>query len=164
MTDNKPRSITRIANTDLDGNKQIYHALRKIPGVGYMFSNAVLQTADIPVNKKVGELGESEIKKIEAVIKDPIGHGLPSWIVNRRKDSNDGKDRHLVITDLKLRREFDVRMMQKIKSYKGIRHAIGQPVRGQRTKAHFRKEGAVGVQRSKVKPGDQAKEDKKEKK
>ena len=161
MTDNLPRTIIRIANTDLDGSKSVYHALRKISGIGYMFSNAVLSTANVSIHKKVGELSEEEVKKIEAVIKDPIGHGLPNWIVNRRKDTQDTKDRHLISTDLKFRRDFDIRMMQKIRSYKGVRHAIGQPVRGQRTKAHFRKEGAVGVQRAKVKPGVQTKEDKK---
>ena len=50
-----------------------------------------------------------------------------------------------------LQNEFDIRRLKKIKSYKGIRHSLGQPVRGQRTKAHFRKGRAVGVKRVKVK-------------
>jgi len=43
----------------------------------------------------------------------------------------------------------DIKRLKKIKSYRGIRHNLGQPVRGQRTKSHFRtnrkKSGAVGV-------------------
>ena len=161
MTDNKLRSIIRIVNTDLDGSKPVYHALRKIPGVSYMFSNAVLDAAKVPNEKKAGELTDEDIKNIEAVMKDPLGHDLPVWLVNRRKDVNDGNDKHLITTDIRLRREFDIKMMQKVKSYKGIRHAIGQPVRGQRTKAHFRKEGAVGVQRRSVKAAASGGEDKK---
>ena len=45
-------------------------------------------------------------------------------------------------TDLELQTEFDIKRMKKIKSYKGVRHSAGQPVRGQRTKSHFRKNKA----------------------
>ena len=55
-----------------------------------------------------------------------------------------------------LAREFDIRRMKKVRSYKGIRHLQGQPVRGQRTRAHFRKGRSVGVTRAKVKPGTAA--------
>ena len=48
--------------------------------------------------------------------------------------------------------EFDIKMMKMIKSYKGVRHAIGQPVRGQRTKAHFRKGSSLGVIKKKILP------------
>ena len=45
-----------------------------------------------------------------------------------------------------MKREFDIKRMKKIKSYKGARHSAGQPVRGQRTRSHFRSRGkAVGV-------------------
>ncbi len=158
MVEKNVRSIIRISNTDLDGSKPVYHALCKITGIGYMFSNAILSAAGIPGNKRVGEIGEDEVKKIESIIKDPIGNGLPAWMANRRKDNQDGNDRHLISTDLRFRKDLDIKMMQKVKSYKGIRHALGQPVRGQRTKAHFRTGISVGVQRSKVKPGEQSKD------
>ena len=51
--------------------------------------------------------------------------------------------------ELDMRKDFEIRKMKKIRSYKGVRHIMGQPVRGQRTRAHFRKTGkAVGVKRS----------------
>ena len=56
-----------------------------------------------------------------------------------------GYDKHTVGPQLKLKKEFDIRRMKKTKSYKGMRHAVGLPVRGQRTKGHFRKGKAVGV-------------------
>ena len=91
-----------------------------------------------------------EIKKIAGFLKNL---SLPSWLLNRKKDFHSGEDKHLVTTDLDLQKEFDIRRMKKIKSYKGIRHAQGLPVRGQRTKAHFRKGKAIGVSKQKQKPG-----------
>ncbi|MCX8194480.1 MAG: 30S ribosomal protein S13, partial [Candidatus Pacearchaeota archaeon] len=97
---------------------------------------------------------DADIEKITKLIKNP---NFPGWLLNRRKDIETGADRHLITTDLDLAREFDIRRMKKIKSYKGIRHILGQPVRGQRTKAHFRKGKAIGVSRSKTKPASSAK-------
>jgi len=50
-----------------------------------------------------------------------------------------------------LRREFDIKRLRKIKSYKGIRHAVGLPVRGQRTKANFRRNRKPSVAAAKKK-------------
>ena len=73
--------------------------------------------------------------------------------MNRRKDFETGKDAHYITTDLDMKKEFDVRRLKKIRSYRGLRHALGQPTRGQRTRSHFRKRGkTVGVQKSKPKP------------
>jgi small subunit ribosomal protein S13 len=45
-------------------------------------------------------------------------------------------------------KEFDIKRMKQIKSYKGMRHSLKQPVRGQRTRSHFRTTGvAVGVKK-----------------
>jgi small subunit ribosomal protein S13 len=49
-----------------------------------------------------------------------------------------------------MKKEFDIKRLRKIKSYRGIRHASKLPVRGQRTRANFRRKGhAVGVKRKK---------------
>jgi len=45
----------------------------------------------------------------------------------------------------------DVKDLREIQSYRGIRHALGLPVRGQRTKAHFRHGKSVGVIKKKIK-------------
>jgi small subunit ribosomal protein S13 len=70
-------------------------------------------------------------------------------MLNRRKDMETGEDRHLTTADLKFFNDNDIKMMKKMRSYKGIRHMEGLPVRGQKTKSKFRKnKGKVmGVKR-----------------
>src|SRR3989344_107293 len=62
-----------------------------------------------------------------------------------QKDIETGKSEHLVGSNLELRKEFDIKRLKKIKSYKGYRHSAGLPVRGQRTRAHFRKNRSRGA-------------------
>ena len=131
--------FVRIANTDLDGNKPIGHALIKIKGVSFMFSNAVLHAASIEKTKKTGYLSDEQTNRIDDVIKEPSKFGIPSWLFNRKKDPEDGTDKHLLGTTLTFVQDNDIKMMKKIKSYKGIRHSLGLPVRGQRTRSNFRK-------------------------
>ena len=85
--------------------------------------------------KKIGALTEEEIRKISEFIKNP---NIPIFLFNRRKDFDTGEDKHLVTNDLDLKKEFDIKRLKKIKSYRGIRHAAKQPLRGQRTRSHFR--------------------------
>ncbi|HDD46536.1 MAG TPA: 30S ribosomal protein S13, partial [Candidatus Aenigmarchaeota archaeon] len=47
--------------------------------------------------------------------------------------------------------KLDINFMKKIKTYKGIRHALGLPVRGQRTRSSFRKGRTIGVKRKEKK-------------
>ena len=60
-----------------------------------------------------------------------------------------GEDQHLVSSKLKFAVKSDIDFMRKIRSYKGIRHELGLPVRGQRTRTSFRGGKAVGVSKSK---------------
>ncbi len=150
------RYIVRIANADLDGNKQIFFALRKVKGVSYAIANAACRLAGVDASKKTGYLTDSEIEKLSGAIENPAKLGAPAWIFNRRKDPETGDDMHLLGGDLQFARENDIKIMKKIKSYKGMRHATGLPVRGQRTKSNFRRsksrgKGSLGVQKKKVK-------------
>ena len=149
------KHLVRIVNTDLDGSKPIGHAMHKIKGVGFMYANAVCTMANIDRNKKAGVLSDAEIAKLDAIINNPLQYGMPTWMVNRRKDYDDGTDKHLLTADLDYTRDNDIKMMKKVRSFKGVRHMLGQPVRGQKTKSNFRKnKGKVmGVKRSKVMPG-----------
>ena len=131
--------FVRIANTDLDGNKPIQHALIKIKGISFMFSNAVLNVADIEKTKKAGYMTDNEAAKIDDVLKDPSKFGIPYWLFNRKRDPEDNTNKHLTGSTLSFTQDNDIKMMKKIKSYKGIRHSLGLPVRGQRTKSNFRK-------------------------
>ena len=140
--------LIRILSTDIPADMRVYPGLTKIKGVSWSFSNALCHVLKIDRKKRMSELSESELKKISEFIKNPAL--LPSWLLNRRRDSETGEDKHLATTDLDLQKDFDIRAMKKMKSYKGIRHMMGQPVRGQRTRAHFRKGRAIGVQRTKI--------------
>ncbi len=141
--------LVRIANTDLDGNKLISYALRSIKGVGFQFANMVCVLAGIEKTKKVGYLSDNEVKKLDEVIADPAKAGAPTWMLNRRRDYEDNSDKHLLSADLTFTQDNDVKRMKKIKSYRGMRHAYGLPVRGQRTKSNFRrsKGKVMGVKR-----------------
>ena len=149
--------FVRIANTDLDGKRNISDALRKIKGVNFMFSNMICNMAGMDKNAKTGNLTDEQIKKIDDVVNKPIKYNAPSWMLNRRKDSEDGKDYHAITTNLKFIEETDIKDMKRIRSYKGIRHGLGLPVRGQRTKSNFRKnKGKVSLgvkKRADAKPG-----------
>lgn len=131
--------FVRIANTDLDGNRQIHLALTKIKGISYMFSNAICNVAGIEKTKKSGYLSDNEAGRIDEIIKEPSKFNIPSWLFNRKRDPEENLDRHLVSSALSFTQDNDIKMMKKIKSYKGIRHSLGLPVRGQRTRSNFRR-------------------------
>ncbi len=142
--------IVRILDEDIEGGMGIYAGLTKIKGVSWSMSNAVCKILKIDKKKKVGSLTDVEVKRIVDFIKNPK---IPEFIFNRRFDIETGKKRHLTGTDLELTKEFDIKRLKKIKSYRGIRHSAGLPVRGQRTKSNFRKNKrkGAGIKR-KVKP------------
>ena len=138
--------LVRILAKDIPGDKKVYVGLAQIKGVSWSFSNAICKKLNINKNKKIKDLTKEEIEKITEFVKNPQ---LPGFLVNRRKDFDTGEDKHFHGADLDLRKDFDIKRLKKIKSYKGWRHAIGLPVRGQRTRSNFRrnrrKSGAVGV-------------------
>jgi small subunit ribosomal protein S13 len=127
--------LVRILSEDIEGGMKIYPGLTKIKGVSWSIANAVCNVLKVDKNRKIGSLSPEEIKKISDFIKNPQ---IPQHLLNRRKDFETGKDMHVSGSDLELQKEFDIKRLKKIKSYRGLRHASGQPVRGQRTKAHFR--------------------------
>ena len=144
------RHIIRIANADLDGNRKVADAIRKIKGIGFSLSNAVCQIANIDGAKKAGNLLPEEVKRIDEAIAS-AAKLLPTWMLNRRKNLEDGADGHLIGANLTFAQENDIRFMKQIRSYKGVRHAIGAPVRGQRTRSNFRrnKGKVIGVVKKK---------------
>jgi small subunit ribosomal protein S13 len=144
------KQIVRVAKVDIDGNKNLIQALTKIRGVGTSLSSAICNLYKIDQNTKIGSLPEDQVKKLEQAIENPLKAGIPLFMINKKKDVITGKDLHIITSDLKLGTEFDIKRLKKIKSYKGVRHAQGQPVRGQKTKAHFRSGKSVGVKKKKA--------------
>lgn len=146
MSEKKPdqkykEKIVRILQKDIEGKMTIYSGLTKIKGVSWSLSNAICRKLNIDKKKKVGQFEKSEIKEIEDFLKSIE---IPTHLKNRRKDFDSGEDKHLTGPDLDLRKEFDIKRLKKIKSYRGFRHLAGLPSRGQRTKSNFRKNRAKG--------------------
>ncbi len=147
------KQIVRIINSDILGEKNLYIALTSIPGVGSSLSSSICNVMRLEQSKKVGTLSSEEVKKIEDILKNPLNHSIPPHLLNRRRDPDTGEDIHVISSDLRLSKEFDIKKFKKIKSYKGIRHAQGLPVRGQKTRSNFRKGKAVGVSKKSSKKG-----------
>ncbi len=150
MSSQEFRQILRVANTDLDGNKAILVGLRKIKGVGFSFANVVCNVLGIDKTKKVGNLTDEEVQAIEDVLTNPMKYNIPSWMLNLRNSPEEGVDKHLLNENIKIYFNDRLKTLRKIKSRRGLRLAKGLPVRGQRTKAHFRRsKKSLGVKRKK---------------
>ena len=141
--------IIRIANSDVSGEERLANALTSIRGIGPRISNAIVQKLKLDPNKLAGKLDDKSVVDIENAIMN-LNDYVPDWLLNRQKDYDTGGDIHPVSVELKMTHDEDLNRMKKVKSYKGIRHASGHKVRGQRTYSNGRKGLALGVSRKKV--------------
>ena len=136
--------IIRLSNTDIDGEKSVVYGLTTIKGIGLRMAALVTDETGIDRNKKVGDLKDPEIEKLQNAI-DNLTKSAPKWMLNHRKDYESGEDIHLIGSDIDMRLRDEINIMKKIRSYRGIRHERGLPVRGQRTRANNRRGLALGV-------------------
>ncbi len=142
------KHIVRIADTDLDGNKSVMFALTGIKGIGLRIAKCIVNKLGVDGKAKLGELDDETIEKLKKFIEEEI-ESLPSWLLNRRKDLYSGQDLHLLSKDVDFARMLDIERLIKMKAYRGVRHAKGKKVRGQRTRSTGRKGRTVGVIRKK---------------
>lgn len=145
MAEEKQKSqerIVRILSKDIEGGKQVLAGLAEIKGMSWSFANAVCNKLNIDKNSKIGDIKEEKINEIKEFVKNP---DIPSFLINRRNDLDSGENKHLMGSNLDLRKSFDIKRERKIKSYKGFRHALGLTVNGQRTRGNFRKNKSKGV-------------------
>jgi small subunit ribosomal protein S13 len=121
--------MARIAGVDLPRDKRIEIALTYIFGIGLTFSKQILATTGISPDTRVRDLTEEEISKLRETI-----------------DKN-----YKVEGDLRREESLNIKRLIEIGSYRGKRHRVGLPVRGQRTKTNARtRKGpkkTVGVRR-----------------
>jgi len=141
------RHIVRIAGVDLDGSTGAAYALSRIRGINIRLADAILRKANIKPETRLGFLTETDIERIQSVIKNPDKLGLPSWLLNRRKEQESGKDIHLIGSDLDLQIKSDIERMKDLKSWRGYRHSYGLKVRGQRTKTSGRTGKVLGIKK-----------------
>lgn len=147
------RRIVRLLSTDVPGDLSLQRSLIRIKGISFMFAHAICVSLNMDKKKKIGVMSTDELKKIENFVKTPE---LPLWMLNRRKDTETGSNMHLVMASLDLKKMEDINTLRKIRAYKGVRHELGLPVRGQRTRSSFRKNKTMGVSKRKAMPGKAA--------
>ena len=141
--------IVRLFGQDVDGTMKVPYALAMVKGIGYNTARAITFKLGLDKDKRLGELSDEEIKKIENYLVDKKIPEIPSWMFNRRKDYDSGLDIHLVTSDLIFYVRNDIEREKKIRSWRGVRHSLGLKVRGQRTKTTGRTGVTVGVRRAK---------------
>ena len=108
--------MARIAGVDLPRDKRIEIGLTYVYGIGRVSSNRILEAANVDPNTRVKDLTDDEVKRISAVIDET----------------------QTVEGDLRREVALNIKRLQEIGCYRGIRHRKGLPVRGQKTKTNAR--------------------------
>jgi small subunit ribosomal protein S13 len=148
LSNSEYKHILRIAGKDIDGSKKSVVALSRIRGLGYNYSQVLLQSLNISPSLRVGYLTENELQEIEGAVRNPSKIKMPSWYLNRRADMDTGSDTHLITSDLEFAITNDINREKSVMSWRGYRHMFGLRVRGQHTRTTGRKATAVGVKKS----------------
>ena len=108
--------MARIAGVDLPREKRVEIGLTYIFGIGRVSSNRILAQAGVNPDTRVRDLTDDEVKIISAVIDET----------------------QTVEGDLKRQIAMDIKRLQEIGCYRGVRHRKSLPVRGQKTKTNAR--------------------------
>lgn len=108
--------MARIAGVDLPREKRVEIGLTYIYGIGRVSANRILAEAGVNPDTRVRELTDDEVKRIAEVI-----------------------DKTMTVEgDLRREIALNIKRLQEIGCYRGIRHRKGLPVRGQKTKTNAR--------------------------
>src|SRR5919199_3146748 len=108
--------MARIAGINIPLNKRVEVGLTYIYGIGDAKARHALQKAGVDPNTAVKDLTEDEVRKLREIIDNEL----------------------TVEGDLRRERSQNVKRLQEIGAYRGLRHRRGLPVRGQRTKTNGR--------------------------
>jgi len=108
--------MARIAGIDLPRDKRIEIGLTYIYGIGRSSSNKILEQAQVSPDTRVRDLSDEEVRRISTVIDETM----------------------MVEGDLRREVAMNIKRLQEISCYRGIRHRKGLPVRGQKTKTNAR--------------------------
>ena len=108
--------MARISGVDLPREKRVEIGLTYIYGIGKTSSNRILAEAGVNPDTRVKDLTDDEVKKIAAVVADT----------------------QVVEGDLRREIAMNIKRLQEIGCYRGIRHRKSLPVRGQKTKTNAR--------------------------
>jgi len=139
----------RRLRVQIDGSAKVEYGLTQIRGIGRRLSQAIVRLAGINPDARIGAIPEKDLNRLEDIIIEPLKNGIPTWMLNRKKDLRTGEDLHITGNMLDITVKRDIDRMKRIKTYKGIRHQRGLKVRGQRTKSTGRHGLVIGVIRKK---------------
>jgi len=142
------RHIVRIRGTDIPGSKRVAYGLNNVKGLNINLASAITRVLGIESKTRIGDLSDEDVQKVEDCINNPKKYGIPSWYLNRQKDCETGEDFHETGPDLTLRIRSDIERLQKIRSWRGVRHMFGLKVRGQHTRTTGRTGRSIGVSRA----------------
>ena len=105
--------MARIVGLDLPENKRVEVALTYIHGIGLTTSQKILEMTNVSPDKRVKDLTDNEVQRITNALKDMTLEGELKQVVFR-----------------------NIKRLKDIRSYRGIRHKLGLPSRGQRTRTN----------------------------
>ena len=108
--------MARISGVDLPKDKRIEIGLTYIYGIGVSSAAKILEAAGVNPDTRVRDLTDDEVKKLSSVI----------------------EENYTVEGELRRNVAMDIKRLQEIGCYRGIRHRKGLPVRGQKTKTNAR--------------------------
>ncbi|MCK4526803.1 30S ribosomal protein S13 [candidate division WOR-3 bacterium] len=126
--------MARIAGIDLPSNKPAFIGLTAIFGIGIPSAKEILKKAEVEKGKRIKDLNDKEIGRIRHII----------------------EKEYKVEGERKSEIRQDINRLKDTRCYRGIRHRIGLPVRGQRTRTNARtrkgpKRGAVALKKREIK-------------
>ncbi|MDO4265070.1 MAG: 30S ribosomal protein S13 [Eubacteriales bacterium] len=108
--------MARIAGVDLPREKRVEIGLTYIYGIGLSSSQRILKEAGVNPDTRVKDLTDDEVKRLAEIISES----------------------QVVEGDLRREIAMNIKRLQEIGCYRGIRHRKGLPVRGQKTKTNAR--------------------------
>ena len=108
--------MARISGVDLPREKRVEIGLTYVYGIGRVSATKILEAAKVNPDTRVRDLTDDEVKRISEVI-----------------DAD-----YMVEGDLRREIAMNIKRLQEIGCYRGIRHRQGLPVRGQKTKTNAR--------------------------
>ena len=122
--------MPRIAGVDIPENKRVLISLTYIYGIGKRISQDILKKANIDSSVKTSQLTDDDVSRIRQLI----------------------ESEYLVEGELRVEVQNNIKRLQEIVSYRGVRHRKKLPCRGQRTKSNARtRRGKKGLAISKKK-------------
>jgi small subunit ribosomal protein S13 len=140
--------IIRMSDTDVDGLRPLASALTAINGVGDRTAIQICKQTGFEPTRLAGHLTTEEQQTLMAAVED-YQTQVPLWMLNRQRDIESGEEMHLTGQQVKLMQKDDIDRLRAIKAYRGVRHATGHKVRGQRGRSNGRFGLTLGVQRKK---------------